>query len=299
MSAPLEIVWVDGAYVPSGAARVSALDRGLLVGDGLFETLLVRRGAAAMVERHLSRMGRAALALGLRIPVDAAGLHRISDGLVRRNEVPQEGGPDRALRLTVTSGVEEGGPPTVIALLRSFGPTLDRRRREGVELRRLRGLGRGPLGVHKHVGHLASVAGARRLRDETAGEGEWPREGLFVDRTGAVLEGLASNVLVIRDGVLRTPPLSQGVLDGTRRRLALELAPRLGLEVVEGRVDEGDLEAADEILITSTSLPVAAGVALDGRRLAGPGVQGPHFRALRRAMEAEVEASLEPSARGR
>ncbi|MGM0574502.1 MAG: aminotransferase class IV [Myxococcota bacterium] len=286
----LPVVWLDGAWLPAAEARVSAFDRGFLVADGVFETLLITRGAPVAWAAHRDRLARTASFMSLEPPWDDAGLERIVRGLVRRNYLDAVDAPEAALRLTLTRGPHLGGPSTAFLFGRRLTPGHLARRTDGVRLFRLPFEGRaaGGLARHKTLSHLASSLGQIWLAART----DDPRaEGLFVDASGEVVEGSASNVFIVEDGRLITPPLGVGALPGTARARVVEMAPDLGLEASEEPVSLGRLRAADEVFVTASTLHVAPAVALDDALLGG-GVVGPITRRVADAYRARADEDV-------
>ena len=271
------LVWLNGRVVDSTRARVPALDRGLLHGDGLYETWRTYGGEPFAVAAHLRRLAAAARRLALPVPGTAADWVRRSRLLVRRN-----GLPDAAVRLTITRGdsgeaivPERRAAPTVLLLVRPLPADLARRQRDGVRAVRL------PFprdasatwGGLKLLGHASAVAGRMLATSRRADE------GLYVTPAGEVTEGTTSNVFAVVRGTLLTPPLDAGILAGVTRAMVLALARRAGLRVREAPLAATHLPDADEIFLTASTVEILPVVRLDGRRV-GDGRHGPVTRAL-------------------
>jgi branched-subunit amino acid aminotransferase/4-amino-4-deoxychorismate lyase len=279
------LVWLNGRVVDAARARVSALDRGLLHGDGLYETWRTYGGEPFAVAAHLRRLAAAARRLALPVPGSAALWTRRSRLLVRRS-----GLADAAVRLTVTRGAageavvpERRARPTVLLLVRPLPRDLARRQRDGVRAVRL-GFPRDagvPWGALKLVGHASAVAG--RMRAAARGADE----GLYVDADGAVTEATTANVFAVVRGAVVTPPLAAGILPGVTRAAVLALARRAGLAVREAPLAPRLLAAADELFLTASTVEVLPVVRLDGR-LVGAGTPGPVTRLLQRRYAARV-----------
>ncbi len=290
----LPIVYVDGAFVPAGEARVSAFDRGLLLADGLFETLHVVEGVPLELQPHLERLEGSARFMRLRVPFDRAGFRVLAAELLRRNGVgPDPDDPglrELALRVTLTRGTTPTGPPTLTMFLRRLTEGHRRKRSEGVLAQRLPFVRHATdaLAQHKTLAYLASALGQIVLRERT----DDPRvEGLFVTDRGEVLEGAGSNVFAVEGRRLVTPPVDLGLLPGTSRRAVLALAATLDLTAHEEPLPLARVRAADEVFITSSTLPVAPVVALDDAPVGG-GRPGPVTRALQAAFAARVQAEI-------
>jgi branched-subunit amino acid aminotransferase/4-amino-4-deoxychorismate lyase len=283
------LVWLNGRVLPARAAVVSALDRGLLHGDGVYDTWRTYGGRPFAVAAHVRRLAGAARALGLPAPAPAARWERLSRVLAARAGVA-----DAAVRLTLTRGAAGDGviptrraAPTRLLTVRALPADLARRRARGIRAVLL------PFprdasawwGRHKLVGHASAVAGrllaARRGADE----------GLYVTADGEVTEGTTSNVFVVVRDALVTPPLAAGILPGVTRALVLRLARRAGLAVREERVSRARLVGAREAFVTASTVEVLPVVRVDGRRV-GTGAPGAVTRDLQRRYAALVAAAL-------
>lgn len=255
-------VWVDGVLVDADTPAVSAVDHGVTVGDGAFETAKVEDGVPFAVTRHLRRLDRTMAGLGLP-PADHA---RILDGI----RAVLDGDPIDfgRLRFTVTGG-------------------------------------RGPLGSDRHDSALTHiVTAARQARPEAEGSVvtvPWVRneraataglkttsyadnvvalayakergavEAIFANTRGELCEATGSNIFVVVDGVVRTPPLDSGCLAGITRELVLEWCREDGLEILEEALPLDVLTRADEVFLTSSIKDVFPVSSVDGRAIAAPG----------------------------
>src|SRR5213594_882716 len=225
------LVWLNGRLVPAGRARVSALDRGLLHGDGAYDTWRTYAGRPFAVPAHVRRLAAASRALALPGPGAAALWERRTRVLVARTSLP-----DAALRLTLTRGATgdglvpaRRGRPTLLLAARPLPPDLPRRQSHGVSAILLpfpRDAGP-PWGNLKLVGHASAVAG--RLAAVRRGADE----GLYVTPAGEVTEGTTTNVFLVERGALVTPPCAAGILPGVTRAIVLGLARRAGMIVRE------------------------------------------------------------------
>jgi branched-chain amino acid aminotransferase len=271
------VVNMDGALVSPDRATVSVFDRGFLYGDSVYEVIRTYGRRPFEVERHLARLDRSAARLGLALPWDAA---RTRAEIVRTLEACGDGGapdPDVApwnagelsLRVIMTRGAGElgldpalaMGPRAIVIASPLHAPPLAAYR-DGVGCRIVGVRHDAPEAVDttaKTGAHLSNVLAVAEARAAGA------HEALLLDRDGFVTEGASSNVFIIREGRLETPPLAAGILEGVTRALVLGLARGAGLAVREAPLRPGDLEAADEIFITSTAREVLPVTRLDAR----------------------------------
>ncbi len=256
-------VWVDGQIVDAEVPSVRALDHGMTVGDGAFETCKIVRGEAFALTRHLRRLGRTLSGLGLPA-VDEGG---VRDGI---GTVLAAGDPIGfgRVRITVTGGVGPLGsdrndsPATII-------------------------IAATPSAAHSPSAAVVTVPWVRNERAATAGlkttsyaenviaithaRSRGAEEALLANTRDELCEGTASNVFVVTDGVLRTPPLDSGCLAGITRELTIEWCRAAGLDVVEETMPFEVLRSADEVIITNSSRDVQGVHLVDDRQLTAPG----------------------------
>jgi branched-subunit amino acid aminotransferase/4-amino-4-deoxychorismate lyase len=283
------LVWLNGRFLPAREARVSALDRGLLHGDGAYDTWRTYGGLPFAVAAHLRRLADAARVLGLPPPGPVAAWERRSRVLIARNRLA-----DAAVRLTMTRGAagdalapDRRGRPTLLLVARRLPATLAQRQARGVAAVALpfpRDAGP-PWGGLKLVGHASAVVGhrvaARRRADEA----------LYVTPDGEVTEGITSNLFVVERGALVTPPRRSGILPGVTRAIVIDLARGSGIPVREERVTLSRLRRAREAFLTSSTIEVLPVVRIDGRAV-GAGRPGELTRRLQAAFRARVTAVL-------
>jgi branched-chain amino acid aminotransferase len=260
------IYYLNGRYVPEAEAKISALDRGFLFGEGLFETWPTYRGRPFGLREHLARMAKSARALG--IPFDRSeNWGARTEKLARLNQLTHTQG---AVRLTVTAGAgpvnlvpSKSTKPTRLMLFRPLEPGLVEARTDGIR-------------VHLQSAGSGVNAGMRQLKTlnylpAVLGKVEAKKRGCFEslyrlsDRT--VLEGTTSNFFVVKNGKLLTTGVGDGVLPGVTRAFVMAIANKI-TEVREQRITTEDLLSADELFLTSSTVEIAPIVGVDRRRIA-------------------------------
>ena len=271
------VVRVNGAPADPTAPLLSPFDRGFTLADGLFETLRCYGGVPFRLERHLERLRVGALALDLALPL---ALERTVDQAL--DEARAAGLLDAVLRVTISRGAGTPGvappldaePTTVVAVhpLPRFAPTLytagltaqvaTGRRNERAQTAGLKTLA--------YTDAVAALAEARRAGAD---------EAIFLDTAEHLSEATASNVFLMRDGTLVTPPLSCGVLAGVTRAAVLELVAGTVLPHEESTATLGDLHQASEAFVTSSVREIVPLVQVAGRPI-GDGTPGPVTRRL-------------------
>lgn len=257
MSAPVaDTVLVNGAR----AGQLPVHDRGLLYGDGLFETIAVRGGVPCLWQAHLDRLDAGAARLG--IPAPAHGVWRAeARGLLA-------GSGDGALKLILTRGPGPRGyrPPADPRPTRilSFSPTCpDGPSPAGVRVRlcALR-LGSNPaLAGIKHLNRLEQVLARAEWRAPEIAE------GLLRDGAGHLICGTMSNLFLCTGGVVLTPSLDGCGIAGVVRGLVMDLCPQLGIPLRECHLTPADLAAADGAWLTNALIGIWPIGEWDGRAL--------------------------------
>ncbi|MCX4389245.1 aminotransferase class IV [Micromonospora peucetia] len=236
--------------VPPGEPVLRGDDRGVLHGDGLFETMHLRNGRPWLRDAHLARLARAAAAVDLAVPA--------ADVLVDLLDAVSAGWPaevEGALRLVCTRGPEGGGPPTAYATLGEVPASARAARRDGVTVATL------PLGVAararaeldwlpagiKSTSYAVSTA-ARRWAARAGVD-----DALWVSCDGYALEGPTANLVWLTGDTLCTVPAAEtGILPGVTAAWLLAHAHELGLRAHERLVTPAELRAADGVWLSSS-----------------------------------------------
>jgi len=280
------VVNLDGVLGPAEHARVSVFDRGFLYGDSIYEVIRTYGRRPFEEKAHLARLRHSAERIGFSLKWDAARtareIARTLDASRGVDPVDPEAAPwnvgERYLRVVMTRGAGEIGldpalavdPVAVVIAQPLAGPPV-RAYREGVKVA-IVGLRRAaPEAIDpsaKTGAHLPNVLAVREARSAGA------FEALLLDGRGFVTEGSSSNVFSVSGGVLRTPPLAAGILEGVTRGVVLRLARGAGIGVEEAPLLPEDLEGADEVFITSTVREIVPVTRL-GEHVVGAGRPGP------------------------
>lgn len=282
-------IWLNGRFLSERDARISPLDRGLLHGDGVYDTWRTYGGRSFALREHLRRMAASARALDLPVPEPFARWEARTRTLLRRNQLP-----DATLRLTVTRGAsgigplpDHDAPPLWLLTARPIPASLATQQSQGVAVITLpfpRDID--PAWCHlKLIGHPSVYLGKRLAAKHGA------FEGLYVNAAKQVTEGTTANVALIEGDRMITPPLSAGILSGVTRTMLLRVARRSGLRVVEEPLPLARLRRASEVLLTSSTIEILPVVGVDGRAV-GRGVPGDATRALQVAYRRAVERAV-------
>jgi len=274
---------VDGRYVREDKAVVPVLDRGLLLGDGVFETVRVKDGVPEFFGDHYRRLCDSARLVRLRLPWSQSELEAVCAGICRRSRLS-----DASVRLTVTRGAyrgtlsDTGDAPRLVAVCASASHLEPSLYEKGVAV----SVASFPR-VHavdprvKATAYLPAVL-ARLEADE-----QGCYESLFLDTRGRILELSTATFFVVREGRVLTPPLRLGILEGVTRKAVLRLARTLGHGAAEAVLRPGGMDSWQEAFLTSAVRGIIPIVRLGGRKI-GTGRPGSVTRHLMRAFAEET-----------
>jgi D-amino acid aminotransferase len=289
------ICWLNGKFVDVAKARISPLDRGFLFGEGLFETWRTYKGRPYAVADHVERMARSARFLGIPFDPSEPWEKRCIELARRCGMLDRDG----AVRMTVTRGhgpvsllADRCEEPTRLMLYRPLEPTLAVAKAKGVAVH-LVSVGSGVSEKQRQVkslNYLPAILARKEAKKHGCFEAVYHTEGRGGGRGGTVLEGTTSNLFVVKKGVVRTGPISAGLLPGVTRRKTIKLARRVAA-VKEERFGVEDLLSADEVFLTASSIEVVPVVRVGRRRIAG-GRPGPVTLEMQRRYREVVAKKL-------
>ena len=232
-------------------------DRGLLLGDGLFETLLARDGELVAADTHLDRMAEGCAVLGLPAPDRDEAMRRMGEALAGVT------GDRAAVRLTLTAGSGGRGldrPPTTAPRLFATAapaPAVQGPARLVVSaVRRNEGSPAARLKTLAYVDNVLARAEARAAGAD---------EAVMLNNRGEIACAAAANLFWLRDGILETPALDCGVLAGIVRAEVIARARALGVEVREVRAGAEVLQAAEALFLTNSLIGVRPAGGLKGQ----------------------------------
>lgn len=258
------MLWIDHKRIDTPQGTVDARDRGLLLGDGLFDTSLVVNGRVPFLSAHLDRFEASCTQLDIPFA-------RPKIGALMREAAQVIG--QGSMRLTVTRGpaprglaipdaqhpmvMISGNPGGFVSMFQPLKLMHSPIRRNETS----------PAARMKTLGYIDAVLALRDVRAAGADE------ALFLNSAGHIACCGTGNLFVLRDDRLLTPPLSDGVLDGITRQQIIALAPELGLKSVETSLQPGDLLPTDTLFMTNSLRLIAPAVCLDGKALAPCGLE--------------------------
>ena len=245
------LIFLNNSLVPESDAKVSVLDRGFLYGDGIFETLRAYSGAIFHCNDHLDRLFQSAEAIYLRIPFTRDYLMEALHKTLEANHLN-----NAYLRLSVTRGVSEPGldiggcpSPTLTIFAKEFSGYPDSLYQSGicaavVNTRRIPASALNPaVKSLNFLNNIMARVEATRLN---------AAEAIMLNMEGYVAEGTVSNIFMMRAGLVKTPPLSAGILNGVTRSIVIDLLKENGIPISEQAFYPDGLYTADECFVTST-----------------------------------------------
>jgi len=257
----MTVIWVNGRFLGSRDLAISPLDRGLTVGEGVFETCLITGGRVFAITRHLRRLSGALDALGIAIGETGAELRAALPSAVQDVMLHYQrsyGQADGRLRITVTSGIAQLGtraapapePPTPTVTIAAAPESLASKTRV-VRSPWVRNE-RSPVVGLKTISYVDNTMALQDARKRGADE------ALLANTVGELCEGTTSNVFVEMDGELLTPGLGSGCLPGITRELVLEWGVEAGLPIREACPGELPFTVLDEIAAGGGHLAVSS-----------------------------------------
>lgn len=279
-------IWLDGQLLDEAEAKVSVFDHGLLYGDGIFEGIRFYNGRVFRLEEHIDRLFLSARAILLKMPWTQQEVCEIVCDTIRAN-----GLTDGYVRLVVTRG--SGGlglnpylceKPSMFCIAASIQLYPEEYYLNGLDL--ITCSTRRPTHATlspqiKSLNYLNNVMA--KIECVKAGV----MEGLMLNEAGTVAECTGDTVFIVKNGIIATPKISDGALDGITRAVIFDLCDRLDIEIVEDTLTRYDVYTADECFLTGTAAEVIPVVNIDDRPI-GDGKPGETFRKLLAAFREET-----------
>jgi len=262
------IVYLNGEFMPIDEAKVSVLDRGFIFGDGVYEVIPVYGKRLFRLDEHLKRLTNNLQATRISNPCT---LDEWKDNL--RQIVLKHSDEDQSIYIQVTRGVAkrdhafpDAATPTVFIMSNPLQVTDEDTFGKGVNAITLDDI-RWQYCNIKAITLLPNILLKQTAKDQDA------LEAILV-RDGEVTEGTASNIFIVVEGVIKTPPKSSRLLPGITRDLIVELAAKNNIRCLESNFSRNELFVADEIWLTSSTKEVLPIVKLD-KEIVGNGKPGP------------------------
>jgi branched-chain amino acid aminotransferase len=287
------LAWVNGRLVGESEPSLSPLERGLTLGDGVFETMLAAGAKLFRSDEHLERLARGASLLAIDLPPaeqllaamqDTLSANRLSAAVVR---LTVSRGPDPGRGLEVSPDVA----PTIIVRVSPHEPRTPGQAGLAAVFSTIRRNESSPLSRVKCLSYADNVLARLEARRRGADD------AVLLNTAGEVCCASAANLFVVKGGSLVTPPVESGALPGVTRRCVMELAAARGLTIREAPVLPGDLWAADEAFLTNTVIGVAGLTSVEDHSI-GAGRPGEVTRLLAGDRQRLVDSSLAMDSEG-
>ncbi len=268
-------VYLNGEYIPADEAKVSVLDRGFMFGDGVYEVIPVYSGHAFAIEGHMDRLQRSLDAVEIKNPLDIQVWQEIINHLIEINT----GNQDAMIYLQLTRGVMEKRDhvfsrdmqPTILIMCQPMEYPSQDKNTKGIKVI-TRDDNRWADCFIKSINLLPNVLLKQFAVDHDAVESILIRDGLAI-------EGSASNLFIVKDDIIRTPPISRHMLGGITREVILKICSNEKIVAREIVVTEDELHDADEVWITSSTKEIVPVTTLNQHKV-GQGVPGPKWQQL-------------------
>jgi branched-chain amino acid aminotransferase len=287
------VVSVNGVVTGARDAVVPVYDHGFLYGEGVYETLRTYRGEPFLFGPHFERLLHSAGMMNLRVPFSQAELLASVRETMRvaRGESPDHAHSDAYIRILLTRGVGEltyslaACPvPTVVIIVKPYVAPADRTFTEGIRLAIVSVRRNHPSALNPMMKSNNLINNALAMQEALAKDAE---EALMLNQAGEIVECSQSNVFIVRDGGIVTPPIEAGLLPGITRQFVMDLAAGVGIQAREAHLRPDELIGADEAFITGTTREVTPVVAVDDKVI-GRGRPGPVTTRLQAAFSARA-----------
>ncbi|HEV2971017.1 MAG TPA: branched-chain-amino-acid transaminase [Pirellulales bacterium] len=281
-------IYISGKLVDRENAKISVFDHGLLYGDGVFEGMRSYSGKVFRLDQHLDRLWNSARAIWLEIPIGREAMSKAVNDTLAMNKIR-----DGYIRLIVTRGAGTLGldpnrtsDPQVIVITDHVTLYPEEFYRNGLEIVTASTTRNHPAALSPRIKSLNYL---NNILAKIEGLKAGCIEALMLNHKGEVAECTGDNIFLVRGGVLLTPPLDAGILEGITRDAVIELARETGRQVREVPLLRHDVYIAEECFLTGSAAEIIPVVKLDDRRI-GDGKPGPitrdlieRFRTLTRA----------------
>jgi branched-chain amino acid aminotransferase len=272
-------IWINGKLYDKADAKISVYDHGLLYGDGVFEGIRIYGGKVFRLQEHVDRLYDSARSIWLEIPMPREQMIAAVESTVQANSKH-----DGYIRLIVTRGVGSLGldprkcsEPQIIIIVDDIALYPPELYDSGLEIVTAATIRAHPNTVNpriKSLNYLNNILA--KIEAVRAG----CQEAIMLNHNGELAECTGDNIFLVKRGVVMTPPIHAGILEGITRNAVMELARAAKLEVREPSLTRHDVYAADECFLTGTAAEVIPVVKCDGRAI-GTGKPGPITGMLR------------------
>jgi branched-subunit amino acid aminotransferase/4-amino-4-deoxychorismate lyase len=265
--------------MPEADVRLLPFCRGLQYGDGLFETVRVYSGSPFRLNDHLQRLNDGLERIGITGTCSPDCIRTAIDDLLRCNGLTEASVKIIAVRRgEAWIDPDPGAAPELFITARPFDAQRKRRCEQGISacIVSPRRNNLSPVCALKSLNYLENILGRREARDNGADE------ALFLNTSGFVAEGALSNIFILKNSMLHTPPLHAGILRGITRDIVLGVAAAQGIACGEADISTADLFSAAEAFCTNSVMEIMPLLSVNTALISG-GMPGPLTQRLMRA----------------
>jgi branched-chain amino acid aminotransferase len=270
-------IYLDGKFYDKQDAKISVYDHGLLYGDGVFEGVRVYHGKVFRLKAHVERLYDSAKSIGLKIPMSMRDM-----GQAFLDTVKQSPGCEY-LRPLVTRGVGTLGidprrceRATVIIIADKIALYPKESYEKGLNIVTVATMRNHPAATNARVKSLNYLNNVMARMEATLANCE---EALMLNHKGEVSECSGDNIFLVKKGILYTPPLDSGCLEGITRNAVMELAAKHNVPLKETALSRFDVYTSDECFLTGSAAEIVPVATVDGRTI-GSGKAGPITKKL-------------------
>lgn len=263
-----QLIYLNGEYLPLNEAKVSVLDRGFIFGDGIYEVIPAYGGKALRFEHHMQRLQNSLDAIRINNPLSNEQWQEIINKLITAT-----GSQDQYIYLHITRGVAsrdhrfpDSSEPTVFVMSNILHPVDPELLEKGINAITLDDI-RWQYCNIKAIALLPNILLRQQAVDRDAVEA-------ILIREGNMTEGAASNVFIVKNGIIKTPPKDNKLLPGITRDLVVELAQTHKMPIEEVSISEKEFLEADEIWLTSSTKEILSVTQINDQQV-GNGKPGP------------------------
>lgn len=266
------LCFLNGDFMPLKDAKISVLDRGFIFADGIYEVIPAFAGKPFRLEQHLERLQNNLTAIKINNPYSTEEWQTIFNDLIAKNHFSDT---DCSVYLQVTRGVAkrdhvfpDNATATIFSMVNPLLPVNPKILANGLSVI-IREDIRWQYCNIKSISLLGNIILKQEAAENNADEA-------ILVRAGNVTEGAASNVFIVKDDVIKTPPKDKQLLPGITRDLIIEIASKQGLNCIETNITKDELLSADEVWLSSSTREVSPVCFIEKKPIAR-GVPGPHW----------------------
>ncbi len=278
---PFPKVYINGKFHDKPDAKISVYDHGLLYGDGVFEGIRIYAGKAFKLKEHVARLLESARSIKLEVPISHEEMCKaINDTIAINNK------RDGYCRPIITRGAGSLGldprkctDPQVIVIVDDITMYPPELYETGMEIATVSTIRNHPNAVNPRIKSLNYL---NNILAKIEGIQAGCLESLMLNHKGEIAECSGDNIFLVKHGILRTPSIDAGILEGITRNTVIELAKKAGVPVEEIALTRHDVFIADECFLTGTAAEIIPVTKCDARPI-GNGKPGPISKQLREA----------------